>query len=171
MEWVGGIQSTYVTSVWLDLWKGKLIYWQSFLQIRSVLWRIWKKKSRTEVSILQPLPWTFAKPILWKVLAITILFLMFFYDCCVEYIYTLVLTSALWSSHKFDCKIHMNYMVQHICNWHTVNVINSPPGQNGRHFADDIFICIVVNEKFLILIKISLKFILKGPIDNNSALV
>ena len=44
MEWVGGIQSTYVTSVWLDLWKGKLIYWQSFLQIRSVLWRIWKKK-------------------------------------------------------------------------------------------------------------------------------
>ena len=50
--------------------------------------------------------------------------------------------------------------------------INSyPPGQNGRHFADDIFRCIFVNEKFCILIKISLKFVLKGPIENNTALV
>ena len=35
-----------------------------------------------------------------------------------------------------------------------------PPGKNGRHFADDIFKCIFVNEKFCILIKISLKFVL-----------
>ena len=35
----------------------------------------------------------------------------------------------------------------------------SSPGQNGRHFADDIFNCIVVNEKFCVLIKISLKFV------------
>ena len=45
------------------------------------------------------------------------------------------------------------------------------PGQNGRHFADDIFICIFVYEKFYILIKISLKFVPKGPNDNNPALV
>ena len=52
------------------------------------------------------------------------------------------------------------------------NVVNaSPPGQNGRHFADDIFSCIFVNEKFCILIKISLMFVTKGPIDNNPALV
>ena len=37
--------------------------------------------------------------------------------------------------------------------------------------ADDIFRCIVVNENFSILIKVSLKFVLKGPIDNNPALV
>ena len=37
--------------------------------------------------------------------------------------------------------------------------------------ADNIFKCIFVNEKFCILIKISLKFVPKGPIDNNSALV
>ena len=37
--------------------------------------------------------------------------------------------------------------------------------------ADDIFRCIFVNEKFIILIKISLKFVPKGPIDNNAALV
>ena len=44
-------------------------------------------------------------------------------------------------------------------------------GQNGRHFADDIFRCVFVNEKFCILIKISLNFVPKGPIDNNHALV
>ena len=45
------------------------------------------------------------------------------------------------------------------------------PGQNGRHFADDIFRCIFVNENFLILIKISQKFVPKGPISNNAAFV
>ena len=42
-----------------------------------------------------------------------------------------------------------------------------PPGQNDRHFADDIFRCIFVNEKICILIKITLK----GPIANNPELV
>ena len=45
------------------------------------------------------------------------------------------------------------------------------PGQNGRRFADDIFRCIFVNEKFYILIKISLKFVPKVPTDNVSALI
>ena len=48
---------------------------------------------------------------------------------------------------------------------------SSPTGQNGRHFADYIFRCIFFNEKFCIFIKISLKFVPKGPIDNNPALV
>ena len=48
---------------------------------------------------------------------------------------------------------------------------SSPHGQNGHLFADDIFRYIFVNEKFCILIKISLKFLPEGPIDNNSALV
>ena len=43
--------------------------------------------------------------------------------------------------------------------------------QNGRHFADDIFKCIFLNENVLISIKISLKFIPKGPINNIPALV
>ena len=37
--------------------------------------------------------------------------------------------------------------------------------------ADDIFICIFLNEKFRMLIKISLKFVPKGLIDNNQALL
>ena len=48
---------------------------------------------------------------------------------------------------------------------------SSPPGQNGRHFADNIFKCIFLNEKFDISIRISLKFVHKGPIDNKPALV
>ena len=43
--------------------------------------------------------------------------------------------------------------------------------QHGRHFSDDTFKCIFVNENFCILIEISLKSVLKGPIDNNPALV
>ena len=48
---------------------------------------------------------------------------------------------------------------------------SSPPGQNGCHFAEDIYICIFVNDKFCILMKISPKFVLKGPINNKQALV
>ena len=38
-------------------------------------------------------------------------------------------------------------------------------------FADDIFKRLYTNEKFCISIRISLKFVPKGPIDNKSALV
>ena len=37
--------------------------------------------------------------------------------------------------------------------------------------ADNIFKCMFLNENFYILIKIPLKFVPKGPIDNNPALV
>ena len=43
-----------------------------------------------------------------------------------------------------------------------------PHGQNG---PDDIFKRIFMNEKLRILIKISLKFVPKGPMDNNLVLV
>ena len=45
------------------------------------------------------------------------------------------------------------------------------PRQDGRHFADAIFTCIFFNENCCILMKFSLKYIRKGPIDNNPALV
>ena len=47
---------------------------------------------------------------------------------------------------------------------------SSTPGQNGGRFADDVFRWIFMNEKFCILIKISLKFVPKGSIDNIPAL-
>ena len=48
---------------------------------------------------------------------------------------------------------------------------SSTPGQKGHHFADNIFRCIFMNEKFNILIQISIKFAPKDPIDNSLALV
>ena len=45
------------------------------------------------------------------------------------------------------------------------------PRQNGRLFADDTFKRIFLNENAKISIKISLKFVPKGPINNNPALV
>ena len=45
------------------------------------------------------------------------------------------------------------------------------PSQIGRHIADDIFRCIYLNENLWISIKISLKFVLKGQINNIPVLV
>ena len=45
------------------------------------------------------------------------------------------------------------------------------PRQNGRHFADDIFKYIFINESVWIPIKISQKFVPRGPINNIQALV
>ena len=51
-------------------------------------------------------------------------------------------------------------------------VLNSlRPRQNGRRFADDTFKRIFWNENVRILIKISLKFVPKGPINNNPVLI
>ena len=52
------------------------------------------------------------------------------------------------------------------------NILNSlRPKQNGRHFPDDTFKCIFLNENVWIPIKISLKFVHKGPINNIPRLV
>ena len=56
--------------------------------------------------------------------------------------------------------------------WHANMPVNSlRPRQNGRHFADDIFKCIFLNENVWIPIKISLKFVSKGPINNIPSLI
>ena len=51
-----------------------------------------------------------------------------------------------------------------ICLKDIINTLR--PRWNGRHFADDIFKCIFLNEDVKVLIKISLKFVPKGPINN-----
>ena len=45
------------------------------------------------------------------------------------------------------------------------------PRQDGRRFPDDTFERIFLNENAIILIKISLKFVPIGPINNISELV
>ena len=53
--------------------------------------------------------------------------------------------------------------------WMVINSLRPRP--NRRHIADDIFKCIFLNENAWIPIKISLKFVPKGPINNIPALV
>ena len=45
------------------------------------------------------------------------------------------------------------------------------PKQNERHFTDDIFKCILLNENVWIMIKKSMKFVPKRPFTNIPALV
>ena len=62
--------------------------------------------------------------------------------------------------------------LSHLATMNTSIIINTlRPRQNGRHFADDTFKHIFLNENVRILIKISLKLVPKGPINNISALV
>ena len=65
-----------------------------------------------------------------------------------------------------------NYIYSFLCNiiFHLcLNTLRLR--QNGRHFPDDIFKRIFFNEIAWISIKISLKFVPKGPINNIPALV
>ena len=61
------------------------------------------------------------------------------------------------------------FLITAISQYDTLNSLR--PRQNGRHFADDTFKRIFVNENVRISMKISLKFVPKGPINNNPALV
>ena len=54
------------------------------------------------------------------------------------------------------------------CTW---RIYSLRPRQNGRRFADDTFKRIFLNETVWILIKISLKFVPRVPINNIPALV
>ena len=49
--------------------------------------------------------------------------------------------------------------------------LSSPPGQNGRHLADDMFQCVFLNKNIWMSNEISLKYVPWGLIDNISALV
>ena len=53
--------------------------------------------------------------------------------------------------------------------YHQVNTLR--PRQNWRHFADDLFKCIFMNENARISLKFSLKFVPKVQINNIPALV
>ena len=53
--------------------------------------------------------------------------------------------------------------------WGSINTLR--PRQNGRHFPDDIFKWISLNENVLITINISLKFVPRGPINSIPTLV
>ena len=65
--------------------------------------------------------------------------------------------------------IKQNENIYHRVHFNSVNTLR--PKQNGHYLADDTFKHIFLNKNVRILIKISLKFISKGPINNIPALV
>ena len=71
--------------------------------------------------------------------------------------------------HHRPCGEHFFTSCSHSCGTRNLNSLR--PRQNGRHFTDDIFNCIFLNENAWKPIKISLKFVPKGPINNIPALV
>ena len=73
--------------------------------------------------------------------------------------------------HYHSCLIILGRKQPWACQPISSPINSSPPGENGRYFTDDIFRGNFVIERFCILIKISLKFVPKVPIDNNPPLV
>ena len=76
-------------------------------------------------------------------------------------------TSVLWCYLRHETGIN-HYSCYGIFGY-IINTLR--PRRNRRHFADDIFKCIFLNENVWIPIKILLKFIPKGRINNIPALV
>ena len=70
----------------------------------------------------------------------------------------------------FCCVYHGNYITW--IAWIPPTPLNTlRPGLDGRYFGDDVLKCIFLNEIVWISLKISLKFVPKGPINNITALV
>ena len=78
--------------------------------------------------------------------------------------------------HSFEGQVECHCItwwsaIQHMTRF-CVSCLNTlRPTQNGRHFPDDIFESIFLNENIWIILKIWLKFVLKIRINNIPALV
>ena len=86
-------------------------------------------------------------------------------------------SACLLQKHWCDYLFILDLM-KHVSEWMNVNGSGNcypfntlRPRQDGRHFPDDIFRCIFFNENCCILIRFSLRYVSKGPIDNKPALV
>ena len=95
--------------------------------------------------------------------------------CCFIFSYTWCLSTAQQTPQWYDKEVlkllwwpWSTLMPAHNLQ---VQINSSSLGQNGRHFTDDIFKCIFLNEKVGFVINISLKFVPKGQINNIPALV
>ena len=87
------------------------------------------------------------------------------------------LLAILWFTYWTESSLYWTMANIHpggcYCEYHpgVISFNTLRPRQNGRHFADNIFKCIFLNENVWIIIEISLKFVPSGPINNIPALV
>ena len=85
-------------------------------------------------------------------------------------------TRPQWVNRILDIIIQENAFDNEVCQVSAIlsglQCINTlRPWQNGRHFAGNFFKCIFLNQNVRIPIKMSLKFVLKGSVNNIPALV
>ena len=81
---------------------------------------------------------------------------------------------TIWCLHYVGENLEGNEkMAKYVVEWYNaISLFNTlRPRQNGRHFADDTFKRIFLNENVGISIKISPKFVPKGPVNNIPASV
>ena len=105
------------------------------------------------------------------------------WPCCPVHLYTSGLIQGLRQANERRHYFVTTYLIGWVQaqNQHCIYIyicINRPHfvntlrlRKNGRHFPDYIFKCIFLDENVWISIKISLKFVPKGPINNIPALV
>ena len=74
-------------------------------------------------------------------------------------------------TNELNSDLYMSYVCCMQCHTILDGVNTLRPRQNGRHFTDDTFRLIFLNENVKISTKISLQFVSKGPINNIPALV
>ena len=78
-------------------------------------------------------------------------------------------SSYSWRWKSQLCAIYINRLTGKSYKQSTLNTLK--PRQNGHHFADNLFKGFFLNQNVWIAIKIPLKFLPKGTINNISALV
>ena len=83
---------------------------------------------------------------------------------------TFLFSDILWWLNLSSCSWWCCVRPRYHC-YHKRDIKTLRPRQNGHHFADDTFKYSLLNENVIISTKISLKFVLKGPINNIPALV
>ena len=79
-----------------------------------------------------------------------------------------------WLGYMMLCSVNRRKWLTtlSLSNWQFLFRLNTlRPRQNGRHFPDDIFKWILLNENVWISINNSLKFVPRGPINNITTLV
>ena len=86
---------------------------------------------------------------------------------CIEYFfYETAMMGMSWELTDSGNEMITLIIKQHV---YICALTHLPPGKYGCHFADDIFKCIFLNDKYWIFMKISLKSVPKGLINNISA--
>ena len=144
-----------LNDLWLDgKLYGKSRFWSSFLVILNWIHMEWHWKCMWR---LQKCPWKSH----WKCL-------LFFWNP----VFTMIQFHPYHLS-PFRMKTDTEPVVagSHRHSYIDESLNTFMPKQNGRRFADDTFKRIFLNENVRISIKISLKFVPKGPINNIPALV